>query len=216
MIDIDHYRRRLLALERSVSARTNRAVAAGSLAREAARDAGDASHADEVSSESFAEAELSGSTLAQIRAALVRLDAGTFGACVVDGAPISSRGWSRCPGPRTASCMPRQAEGDGNRCLRCSGAGRRHTATQAPRAAALHSAPRTVSPTPGGLMQLGMIGLGRMGGNMVRRLLRAGHECVVFDVSAGAVAALAAEGATGTRVAGRLRRRRCGRRAPCG
>ena len=45
-------------------------------------------------------------------------------------------------------------------------------------------------------MQLGMIGLGRMGGNMVRRLLRAGHECVVFDVSPGAVAALAAEGAT--------------------
>jgi 6-phosphogluconate dehydrogenase len=47
-------------------------------------------------------------------------------------------------------------------------------------------------------MQLGMIGLGRMGGNMVRRLLRAGHECVVFDVSAAAVTALAAEGATGT------------------
>ena len=47
-------------------------------------------------------------------------------------------------------------------------------------------------------MQLGMIGLGRMGGNMVRRLLRAGHNCVVFDVSPGAVAALATEGATGT------------------
>ena len=47
-------------------------------------------------------------------------------------------------------------------------------------------------------MQLGMIGLGRMGGNMVRRLIRAGHECVVFDVSPQAVAALAAEGATGS------------------
>jgi 6-phosphogluconate dehydrogenase len=35
--------------------------------------------------------------------------------------------------------------------------------------------------------QLGMIGLGRMGGNMVRRLLRAGHRCVVFDRSAAAV-----------------------------
>ena len=32
-------------------------------------------------------------------------------------------------------------------------------------------------------MQLGMIGLGRMGGNMVRRLLRAGHQCVVSDLS---------------------------------
>jgi 6-phosphogluconate dehydrogenase len=46
-------------------------------------------------------------------------------------------------------------------------------------------------------MQLGMIGLGRMGANMVRRLMRAGHECVVYDVSAGAVKALAGEGATG-------------------
>ena len=46
-------------------------------------------------------------------------------------------------------------------------------------------------------MQLGMIGLGRMGANIVRRLMRDGHECVVYDVNADAVAALAAEGATG-------------------
>ncbi|HTY73621.1 MAG TPA: decarboxylating 6-phosphogluconate dehydrogenase [Actinomycetes bacterium] len=46
-------------------------------------------------------------------------------------------------------------------------------------------------------MQLGMIGLGRMGANMVRRLMRAGHECVVFDVSPDAVSGLAAEGAVG-------------------
>jgi 6-phosphogluconate dehydrogenase len=48
-------------------------------------------------------------------------------------------------------------------------------------------------------MQIGMIGLGRMGANMVRRLMRGGHECVVHDVSADAVAALEAEGATGAR-----------------
>jgi 6-phosphogluconate dehydrogenase len=46
-------------------------------------------------------------------------------------------------------------------------------------------------------MQLGMVGLGRMGANIVRRLMRDGHECVVYDVSAEAVAALAAEGASG-------------------
>ncbi|MDT5293219.1 MAG: 6-phosphogluconate dehydrogenase [Acidobacteriota bacterium] len=46
-------------------------------------------------------------------------------------------------------------------------------------------------------MQIGMIGLGRMGSNMVRRLTRAGHECVVFDLNAEAVAGLAREGATG-------------------
>ena len=46
-------------------------------------------------------------------------------------------------------------------------------------------------------MQLGMIGLGRMGANMVRRLMRAGHECVVFDRSPQSVEALAKEGAIG-------------------
>jgi 6-phosphogluconate dehydrogenase len=46
-------------------------------------------------------------------------------------------------------------------------------------------------------MQLGMIGLGRMGANMVRRLMRAGHECVVYDRSVETVRALAGEGATG-------------------
>ncbi len=46
-------------------------------------------------------------------------------------------------------------------------------------------------------MQLGMIGLGRMGANMVRRLLKAGHECVVYDVSETAVVSLRNEGATG-------------------
>jgi len=46
-------------------------------------------------------------------------------------------------------------------------------------------------------MQLGMIGLGRMGANMVRRLLRDGHQCVVYDRNADAVKALAAEGAVG-------------------
>ena len=46
-------------------------------------------------------------------------------------------------------------------------------------------------------MQIGMIGLGRMGANLVRRLMRDGHECVGYDVSADVVASLAAEGATG-------------------
>jgi 6-phosphogluconate dehydrogenase len=46
-------------------------------------------------------------------------------------------------------------------------------------------------------MQVGMIGLGRMGANMVRRLMRGGHECVVHDVSAEAIRDLAGEGAIG-------------------
>lgn len=46
-------------------------------------------------------------------------------------------------------------------------------------------------------MQLGMIGLGRMGANMVRRLMKAGHKCVVFDRSQDAINDLVKEGATG-------------------
>src|SRR5438105_14006966 len=47
-------------------------------------------------------------------------------------------------------------------------------------------------------MQLGMIGLGRMGANMVRRLLKGGHDCVVFDMSPDAVNEMAKERATGS------------------
>src|SRR5271170_3442134 len=46
-------------------------------------------------------------------------------------------------------------------------------------------------------MQLGMIGLGRMGANMVRRLLKNGHACVVFDRNPQAVKELVGEGAKG-------------------
>jgi 6-phosphogluconate dehydrogenase len=46
-------------------------------------------------------------------------------------------------------------------------------------------------------MQLGMIGLGRMGANMVRRLMKAGHQCVVFDLNPANVKSLASEGAVG-------------------
>ena len=47
-------------------------------------------------------------------------------------------------------------------------------------------------------MQLGMVGLGRMGANMVRRLIKGGHRCIVFDLSPKAVEGLAKEGAAGS------------------
>src|SRR5438874_11243513 len=46
-------------------------------------------------------------------------------------------------------------------------------------------------------MQLGMIGLGRMGANLVRRLMKDGHDCVVYDVNADAIGLLEGEGAVG-------------------
>jgi len=48
-------------------------------------------------------------------------------------------------------------------------------------------------------MQIGIVGLGRMGGNIAQRLMRHGHSCVVFDKNADAVAALSGKGATGSR-----------------
>ena len=56
-------------------------------------------------------------------------------------------------------------------------------------------------------MQLGMVGLGRMGANMVRRLLRAGHDCVVFDMSPKAVEALVKENGVGSSSLGDLVKR---------
>src|SRR6185312_3932891 len=53
-------------------------------------------------------------------------------------------------------------------------------------------------------MQLGVVGLGRMGGNIVRRLTRRGHQCVVFDRNPAAVKALAGEGANASADLGQL------------
>src|ERR1044072_4271954 len=53
-------------------------------------------------------------------------------------------------------------------------------------------------------MQIGMIGLGRMGANMVRRLLNGGHECIVFDRSPKAVQELTEQKATGSASLGEL------------
>src|SRR5439155_6725144 len=62
---------------------------------------------------------------------------------------------------------------------------------------ARHRARRTIGAPKESGMQIGMIGLGRMGANMVRRLVKGGHECVVFDRSAKAVQELTRERAVG-------------------
>ena len=59
--------------------------------------------------------------------------------------------------------------------------------------------PSARAPCETGRMQLGMIGLGRMGANIVRRLMRDGHECVVYDLNEAAIAELEGEGAIGAR-----------------
>ncbi len=65
-------------------------------------------------------------------------------------------------------------------------------------------------------MQIGMIGLGRMGANMVRRLMRGGHTGVAFDLRSERCARLAAEGATGATSLDELVAHAAARRAPSG
>jgi RNA polymerase-binding transcription factor DksA len=91
-MNVQHYRQRLLDLERTLSARTrpSRRRGRGEFL-DIARDVGDASVADEVASEPFTEAEQGSAILQQVRDALSRVNAGTFGTCIVDGGPIEEK-----------------------------------------------------------------------------------------------------------------------------
>ena len=91
-MEIQGYKRRLLELEAELS---NRVARDATLAREqfidTAADAGDASVVDESESEDFTEAELDATVLQQVKDALRRIEAGTFGHCLVDGGLIESK-----------------------------------------------------------------------------------------------------------------------------
>src|SRR5262249_42720011 len=89
---VQEYKHRLLDLETRLSSRTERAQDdARGQAQDRPGDTGDASAADENESEEFTEGELDASVLQQVRDALHRIDEGTFGRCIVDGAPIEER-----------------------------------------------------------------------------------------------------------------------------
>ena len=90
-MDVNTYRQRLIELEASLSNHVRRGVGSGrEQSIDIAADVGDASVADESESEDFAEAELDTSTLSQVRAALRRIETGTYGQCLVDGGPIEA------------------------------------------------------------------------------------------------------------------------------
>ena len=88
-MNVQGYRERLLDMRSELAARVQRDT--GRVRQQVvdyATDAGDASVADEAASESVTEAERDSTVLEQVNDALRRIDEGTFGACVVDGAPI--------------------------------------------------------------------------------------------------------------------------------
>jgi DnaK suppressor protein len=109
-VNIDDYRRRLLELERELVSRLEREKTTVRGAAEQTMtdvgDIGDASVADEMRDEQLAEAEIDWTLLTQVREALQRIDAGTFGRCVVDGEPIDEKRLQALPW--TPYCLEHQ------------------------------------------------------------------------------------------------------------
>jgi DnaK suppressor protein len=107
-VNIEHYRRRLLELEQEFAERLSRDAETARDAREDQADVGDLAHVDEVKDEYFALAETDSAILAQVRAALKRIDDGTFGRCVVDGVPMDEKRLEAVPW--TPYCLKHQQE----------------------------------------------------------------------------------------------------------
>lgn len=91
-MNIQHHKQRLLDLEKKLTARTERDLAGGrGQILDSPYDSGDASVADVAADDEFSEAELNSTILNQVREALSRIAAGTYGKCVVDGRPIEEK-----------------------------------------------------------------------------------------------------------------------------
>ena len=91
-MNVQHYKQRLSDLEKALSARIGQEADQGrGEFIDSAHDVGDASVADAMASEEFAEAERSADVLQQVRDALGRVADGTFGTCIVDGGPIEEQ-----------------------------------------------------------------------------------------------------------------------------
>jgi DnaK suppressor protein len=109
MLNLDHYKQDLLARERALSARLGRSVAdARQPADDSAGDVGDESLSDELKDEQLTGAETDSTTLDLIHDALNRIEAGTFGACLVDGEPIEEKRLQAMPW--TPYCLKHQEQ----------------------------------------------------------------------------------------------------------
>src|SRR6516225_2782692 len=115
----------------------------------------------------------------------------------ISGASSSARSW---PSASSRSLRARPSPGSATTARRTiSSAGAASSRLQRDKRAGgdLQRRRRRQPQTGKNVMQLAMIGLGRMGANMVRRLIKGGHQCVIFDMSPKAVAALAQDKAVG-------------------
>ena len=107
-MDLDDYKQRLLKLERELVARLRNAVGTARDASDDQAETGDLAHVEEMKDEYFALAQSDSAILAQVRAALGRIEAGTYGACEVDGGPIDEKRLESVPW--TPYCLKHQAE----------------------------------------------------------------------------------------------------------
>ena len=107
-MNIDHYRRRLLELERELVERLGAEAETARDARDDQPDVSDLAHVDELKEEYFALAETDSAILAQVRAALRRIEDGTYGRCIVDGEPIDQKRLEAVPW--TPYCLKHQSE----------------------------------------------------------------------------------------------------------
>ena len=104
----DHFRRRLLALERELVERLGAETETARDARDDQPDAGDLAQVDQMKEDSLALAETDSAILAAVRAALRRIEDGTYGLCVVDGEPIDEKRLEAVPW--TPYCLEHQSE----------------------------------------------------------------------------------------------------------
>ena len=107
-VDIDGVRRRLLELERELVARIRKDTDTARDARDYQPDPGDLAQVDELKDEYFALADTDSAILAAVRAALKRIEDGTYGRCVVDGEPIDEKRLEAVPW--TPYCLKHQSE----------------------------------------------------------------------------------------------------------
>lgn len=112
-LDVDRYKRLLLELQSQLLARINREVGdARDTGDGAVQDSGDTSVTEETRSEYLTVAEGDSSTLDMVQAALARIEAGTFGLCIVDAKPIEAKRLEALPW--TPYCLKHQAELEAN------------------------------------------------------------------------------------------------------
>jgi DnaK suppressor protein len=107
-LNLDHFRRRLLDLERQLTRRLGQEVETARSSGDDQFEAGDLARVEEIKEEYFRLADSDSAILGQVRAALRRIDDGTYGTCGVDGQPIDPKRLESVPW--TQYCVKHQLE----------------------------------------------------------------------------------------------------------